>query len=535
MKKVLVFFMLVMMLNHSLAQEKTVNVATIRDSLDFLYNEKLQRQIDSLNTEFETQKKKFLTKFNVERENYSKKIKQLADSLTVLNQKKSTPAPITSQPAEHKSTYDHGLEQKHFTYLSHLKSKEKKKKSIFNKLGIGGEDIIEFQLREMNNYLNAYFPGARSEKIQSFIVNLSLSSNQYAKAEKELLKYAYFYVDTENYLFTIDKFLSEVNKNNYFKDRKSFISKKVNSVLKKTSLASRYFEYIELLSSYPNDDVKQFFMDEAYDFLSRYPGNKQSPRVLLWMADHFLITENPHKAFIVAQKIETLYKSTTFYPHALFMQADIQENNFEEYKEAIKSYETFIDVFPNNEKTQEAMFRVGKIFDEELKKYEKAIDAFNRFADTYQSADRSVFCLNRASDLYYKELDALQSAVKQLELIEERYSGSDAGKKALYKSALIYRDEKYYKNALVQFDKVFKQYPASEEGRLALEESAVIYLEEMENQKKGKEMLSLLVKHFPKSKSAKNAKQRLEKIAEDEAEKAAKREQTITPENKEEE
>ncbi len=520
MKKYGVLLLLVIFFVNGLAQTNTENrIHTIRDSLEFVYTEQFQRKMDSLKADFELQKQKFLNKYNVERDQYARKIEALADSLKRMELK---PPVVTAQPAKATTIiYDPVVEANHFSYLTDLKEREKKSSSFLGKLGFGGGKLIEFQLLEMNAYLQTYFPDAHCEKIQDYIIELSLDNKMYARAEMEFLKYAYLYISTENYTLTIDRYLAEFGKIRYYKDRTPFISNKVNSVLKKTELWERYFAFVELLSSYPEAEVKAFFMSEANQYLTRFADKGESARVIFWMANSYYVNGDPQKALVTNDKLMAIYPKQPVYADALFLKAKIQKDEFKEYENAIASYESYIHKFPDRDKARVCMSTIAKIYDENLKKYEQAISYYRQFADEYPADDEAVTSLNRIAEIYHQELKVVQSAVDIYVLIQDRYPQTDAGRKALLNSGLLYEEKDYYKNALVQYAEVYKNYPKTEESLTALERSVVIYLDKMGDTEKGKELLQMIINDHPDTKSAKAARERLDEILEKEREEAA--------------
>ena len=138
---------------------------------------------------------------------------------------------------------------------------------------------------------------------------------------------------------------------------------------------------------------------------------------------------------------------------------------------------------------------------------------YRQYADQFKTADNAVFSLKRTAEIYNKELKSLLSAVDTYTLVQERYPNTEAGKLALFTAASIYEEKKYYKNAVVQYAEVYKNYPKAEESLTAMERSAVLYLEKLEDIEKGKELLQMIISHFPKSKSADEARERLKALA----------------------
>lgn len=521
MRRILILISLVFIINLANAQTDSVSstadakIAMLQDSLELVYSENLTRLKDSLKTAFETHLQKDATKYDLERAQLDKKIQMLADSIKILKSKSSSPAKTVLTKGKESFTYDENYEKLYFQYLTNLKD-TKEKKSFF---GLGTEKLTEFKLLEMKRYLAKYFPYANSEKVQEYIVDICSEEKMYAEAEMELLKYAYLYIETDNYGIMVDKFLKKIDDTRYYKNRSAFIIKKVNSILKNTSLPERYFQYIELLNSYPDEKVRSFLQSEARDYLKAYIELPRSAEVIYWCAQEYLKTNEPHKAFITAEKLLNNYPNSPLYADALHFQAKLQEEQFKEHKESIDTYERFITKFPDHSKAQTAMYKIPEIFDTQMKDYESAVSYYKQFADKYQSTDQAVIALQRAAEIYNKEMKALQSSVDTYTLIEQRYPDTPHGIQALLMTGTLYQESKYYKTAVVQYAEVYKKYPRNDASLTALQQSAVLYLEKLNDKASAIKVLNLIIEYFPETKSAKQARERLESLTE-EAEKA---------------
>ncbi|MBN2281332.1 MAG: tetratricopeptide repeat protein [Candidatus Marinimicrobia bacterium] len=485
-----------------------------KDSLELIFSEKLQQKLDSLKADFDLQKQKLETKFNAEREQYSKRIQLLADSLNSIPISEPTPqkAPLEQQS----QSINKNEETLLFQYLIALKSVETKKTSFLKILASPDENLTVYKLSEMDIYLQKFFPDARCENIQSYIIDLTLENKLYHRAEMELIKYAYLYIDKSNYSLTMEKYLTDFNRIKFFSERMQFINDTVNKILTNTPLIERYFNFISLLNSYPENEIREFFLREAELFLIRFSDDSFNPKILFQLAEYYRIKGEQQKAFLSAEKIMKIYPGATVYSDALYLQGSIEFNEFKEYQEAAETFTDFINAFPDHSKAQTSLFNIAKIYDEHLKEYDKAINQYKTYADKYPLSPEAITGLNRSAEIYYKELKALQSSVDTYLLIEQKYTNSAFGKHALYNAGLLYEEKKYYKNAVVQFSEVYRKYPGSDLALLSLEKSALIYLEKLNDTENGKSVLSKIVEQFPGSKSAKEAIERMSSIQSEE-------------------
>ncbi len=477
---------------------------SIKDSLQFNINEKFNQQFDSLVQDFAQKQQKILNKYNIEREQYANKIKTLADSLKRVN------SSIYSLEPDDKD-YDKVFESKYFQYVIELKENNKKQ-GFFNILKFGSSNIIEYKIQEMMQYVNYYFPGARCAEVQDLIIQVLLEEKKYSEAEIEFIKFIYFYIDANNYANVVDKYKNQLRKISYYKDRIPFIIKTINIVSKDPDIAIRYYTFIDLLNSYPNENVREKFPEEAKQFLSLYPGFEKTAEIIFSIAEYHRINKSSQKAYIAYGKVQTFFPENILVPQCLFNQAQIEENELKQYKKAIEKYRGFINKYPNDKLVEKAAYRIPEIYSNNLKDWQKAVEAYKNFSVKFKDSDQAIVCLQKAAQVLYKEIKKVEAAVEIFELIDQKYPNTEAARDALYTSGDLYAKQKYYKSAIEQYTKLFTKYMQSEQGRKGMEHTALIYLEKLEDKENALKILNMIIENYPGTQSAKQAEKRLESL-----------------------
>jgi hypothetical protein len=130
----------------------------IIDSLQLIYDESLMEQKDSLATLFNNQITDILNQCNAEKVT-------LEDSLLVLNDSLaqfSVRSPILDDIG---TGYDLILEAKYFEYEKFLKRQKTKTTDVLF-LSSSIEEIHPFQIKELESYIDRFFPEARCDSIQ---------------------------------------------------------------------------------------------------------------------------------------------------------------------------------------------------------------------------------------------------------------------------------------------------------------------------------------------------------------------------------
>ena len=127
--------------------------------------------------------------------------------------------------------------------------------------------------------------------------------------------------------------------------------------------------YIEAIKSYQ-------------ELLNNYPESKEAPDALVKMASLYMnhsdstlsMKESYMKAAILFRQVYNKYPNSDKAPAALFMSGFVLSNNLYKYDEATKTYQLFLEKFPNHElakSAKEELSTIGMSPDDILKKNSK--------------------------------------------------------------------------------------------------------------------------------------------------------------------
>jgi len=492
----------------------------IIDSLQISFEDKLQEIIDSVRTFYENKIEDesavrdavidSLTKAFQEIDSinvmYSEQVKTLGDSVMNLNTRLLFPSKGIVPG------YDINLEDKYFSYCKMLKMEESKQKKSILKLKGGGEDIYPFQIKELKRYLEIFFPEARCDSVQDFLTQLYIREGDWIKAEFSLLKFIHLYPNSPLYeeVKNIRSGIFRTEKS-YRKDS-DYLMSLIGTIPAYHKMDVRYFKFVELLKGFPNPGIKNHFIKEANNFLQVYPFSPKSPQVNLWIGETLLEKEQPQCAFTYYNRLMTFYPESDEMRIALYRTGLIQEEKFEEYKNAIESFNSLIEKFPDDTLALSAHYHIAKIADIYLKNWEKAVKEYQVFADSCSESEKSISALMRKAAILASEMNLIEAAVVTYKSIDERYPDTPGAYKSIISSGDLYESHKRYEAAIARYMSLFEKYPESDKALKALEKVAAIYSGKIKDVDKTIETLNLITANFPGTKSEAKALKQLKKL-----------------------
>lgn len=494
-------------------EEAVGDIQTLRqfiiDSMTLVYDEKLMEQKDSLVMLLNTQITDILNQNSMEITKYRKTIRALQDSLKA-RQTTTSAIVATGEPQ-----FDPESEQKYFEYEKFVKLQEKKTKSGFLILTTEIEDIHPFQVKQLEQYLDTYFPAARCDSIQDFLTQIYIRQQDWANAERSILKFIYLYPESPlaEEIKTIRTGIFQTEKT--YKSYTDFLMNVVASTPAYPDVETRYFRFVELLKDFPDPAVKAMFPDEAQTFLYRYPFSGYAAQACLWLAQYYAENLRPQSAFITYRRLMIFYPESPEMVTALYQSALLQEKEFEEFDQAMETLSRFIEHFPDDTLTAYAHHRIAQIAHIKKQNWEQATTEYQTAADLFMKAGKdnlSTEALIRRAVILADQMNLVQDAISTYLSIDDRFPGTPAAHQAIMAAGDLYARHKQYDAATTEYMKLYEKYPDAKNTVDALTKAANIFDSQLGDHDKTVEILNLIITNYPDSRDAKSAKKQLKKI-----------------------
>jgi len=484
-------------------QEAVGDINTLRqflaDSLRLVFDEHYQQELDSL----ESVCKAKIEDLQVESARLADLNKSLTDSLN-----KS----IYQKPPSEAERFDPQLESRYFEYEKTQKMDTPKRKTGFLIMASLLEDITPFQIEELKSYFDIYYPSARTDSVLDFIIQLNIRASDWPNAGRHIIKFLYLFPNSSLYeeIKSVRAGIFQTEK--YYRSWSTYLTELFNNLPQLPQEDVRYFRYVELLKSFPDQTVQNAFIPEARRFLTLYPSSQYAADVSIWIANAFLSSGRPHSAFIMFQKNMILYPDNVLYSRALFTSGIIQQEQFSEYENAVKTYSDLIQRFPEDTLAEKAQYRLAKIFDENLANSERALQEYQIYADKYPQSPQAIPALMRKATIQAERMSLVEEAVKTYKSIDERYPATTEAANALMAAGDLYFAKTRYDQAVEIYMSIFQKYPQSEKAIAGLEQVVEIYQNKIKDNQKSIEILNLIINNYPDSKASAKATKLLKKL-----------------------
>ncbi|HMA62359.1 MAG TPA: tetratricopeptide repeat protein [bacterium] len=491
--------------------DRNVNWQNIKDSLQLVYQEELNRKVDSLKQTYQEKQDQFLDQLEERRKVNFEYIQNLQDSLKLFKER-------VGKFQFRNSIRDSAYEARYFEYIERLLDyKDKERKSILG-VSIGGKAINEFKIEVLTNYLNLYSPRGKSEYVQYYLTQVYYNQKMYAEAELSFLKYLYFYTDSPSYSDMKHEQLKLILGNSYFKERSSHIVKIMDNIDESLSFQDRYYNFINEIQTYPNQELVQYFQPEVDNYLNLFPQNRNSARLLASLSEHYQKQEKVQYAFLTLEKIIHLFPHFPEASQAMFKRARIRAEEFEEYDQALSDYNRFIEENPESKRVPDAHFQIAVLMENYMEKYDMALDKYQDFAEKYPDSEFTARAMERSAAIVEEKIKDKEKAVGIYLDIAEKFKGSQTGKKARTKAANLYYEIEQYENSIDQFMQLYRSYPMEKESIEYLFKAADIYEKKLKDIDRAIETLTYITENFPATKQANEAQKRIDDLSKESGE-----------------
>jgi len=478
----------------------------VKDSLQLTYEESFLEQQDSIAYMYTSQIADIINQCANKRDSLERQIQALRDSLSIISDRKHVLEGVG---------YDPEFEAKYFNYGKMLKREESKTKSGLLFLSSEIENIHPFQINELEQYVDRFFPEARCDSVQDFLTQLYIRQQDWKNAGLSLIKFIYLYPESplSEEIKTIRSGIFQTEK--YYKNYSDYLMTVIAATPVYPKMDIRYFKFVELIKDFPDPDIRASFVKEARKFLEFYPFSSHAPKVCLWIAEDLLKNEKSQSSYITLRRLMIFYPNCIEIPVALYNSAKIQEKNFQEYQNAIDNYYRFIENFPDDTLAAYAHYRIAKLADSQLNNWEKATKEYQIAADLFlpvQKTKMGIAALTRRALILADEMNLIQDAVSTYRSIDAHFPNTPDAHQALMAAGDLFNRHKQYESAAFQYINLYEKYPEAENVLDALEKAVKIYSDRINNQDKTIETLNIIINNYPGSKSEARATKRLKKL-----------------------
>ncbi|MFH1853383.1 MAG: tetratricopeptide repeat protein [Candidatus Neomarinimicrobiota bacterium] len=408
---------------------------------------------------------------------------------------------------------EEALEESFFQYLKYLDGYAAiSVGGLFGMLG-SSEDINAYKIAEYERYLNTYFPGNHSDQIQNFIIKCNITRAAWDEVTVGIVKFLCLYPESAIFRSVRQTGIELVEAEKYFREQKQIYVDLFNGIKNTGSeITDRYYTFLKTIRLLKIESQAVILNRETLDFINRYPNSNRTSEIILWLAEADFALEDYNASYLGYQKILTMYSRSNKLAYALYRSGIIQSDKFGQFDEAITTFRNFLLRFPSDSLAAKAQYKIADIADTKLKDWVQAVNEYQVFVDTYPTHRKAAASLMRLGEIQDKELNQVNEAITTYHSVVQFYPQAPQAVEALLRSGQVFEANKRYAEAVEEYFAVYQKYPDAVETLDALAKCADLYEKRLKDNGKVKEILTIIVKTYPESKSAKAAEKKLSKL-----------------------
>ncbi len=260
------------------------------------------------------------------------------------------------------------------------------------KLNIDDDDVTEYLLKEINNYLHSNPNKAKnSDQLFLWIANLYEKDSDWNEAIYTYTKITHLYPE----------------------------SPLMPDVLFKRSYVL-----------YKEKRAYQQARDSFVRVITDYPENESAAEAQFYLAELYQEKlDNPEEAISNYQLLVETYPKNRHAVEALKRVAEIHDDA-KRYQDAINSYYQIYELYPENPYTPDALIEISELNEDRLKDYEKTIEILKLFATQYPEHEDAAERLFDAGEIYEDDLELKQAAIDTYHEVINKFPTSKYAERA---------------------------------------------------------------------------------------------------------
>lgn len=437
-------------------------------------------------------------------------IRNLRDSIRTLQ---ASSAGAT--PDGRDAGYNQMVEQRYFSYLQTL-TKPREQKGLFGLFGRSDQELMEFQITELQNYLETFSPGARTDQVLGMLGDVYRNSGKDALALAVYLKQLILYPTSEIFQQIQSKVFTLVSDKSSLQPMRDPVTELLNRGLQDETYQENYYSYLELLTSILSTELIDWYLQECQRFLSSYPNADKGDQIYLWMAGAHQTREQYEKAALTYTKLQLLRPDSEFLPLSYLRKGEIYRDHLKDYDKAVDAFQMLTREAEDDSMAIMAHLTVGDLYANQLKEYEKAINAYQQVVSRYGYDSKAIDAYFAQAQLYRNRLNQPYKAVEHYMSVVEKYpEQSEKCASALRNAGDIYRAEiKDYFSAVETYSRLANRYPQhpSVPDRLLI--AGDLAANRLNNNQRAMELYQSIIENYPETREAKTAERELVKLRE---------------------
>jgi TolA-binding protein len=414
------------------------------------------------------------------------------------------------------TTIDSAVDTKLIGYLNQLADYRIESSGITRLFSSRDADteIYDFKLKQIDEYLDRVTLQGNTPAALNVLAETYLGQTDKIRGSLTFLKTAFLFPDTDAGSYAIGRLEELLESSSELGRLYNEVVLNPDSMEVGEESFYKYLSYLQHIRSLTNTTVREWFIDEAHNFLLIYPGILQADRILLWMAQTYHALEQYHSEILTYQKIRSLYQQSKLIPDITYAMAEVTANNLKDYQLGTARYAQYRAEFPAHEQAPAALLAEAELYEEEIKDYQKAGELYQALAETYPDNALAPISLFRYANLLREKLGSSPGALAIYnEILTEYGEDPENGIPALESLASISLENRQPEAAVTFYLDIHQRYPEEVDRAVnGILEAADVYESALKNIDAAIHTLHIILDSYPDHSSVKSVQRQVQKL-----------------------
>ncbi len=379
---------------------------------------------------------------------------------------------------------------------------------------INSETQLDYIILELENYTLIYPNSVQEDEILFRLSHLYGLKTNKAQQLKTLIKLNILHADSpliKRSVEIVDSLVTFTPQLNLTEFNENTI-RQLSNLSNQGSYRLAYLEFLSFLYSAKIDVINNSLLLEINHYkILFFSENKDMDAVLFWQAEIYKRGKNYPAAILNFNKVCDLYKQSSFVPHAILELARLNTSYLKDIDRARDHLIELINQYPNTKVTGDAQFELAKLYEIHYKDKQEALTNYKLQVSAFPDNENHFSALVRIAFISEQLGDYTEALNSNMRIVEN--NGDDKSISTAFKNIIRLHLEKVvdYNMAAKTMLLYSQTFPKRDDAAKNLLLAGKLYLEKSGKNKDAQKVFAIIMKQYPHSKEAKEAKKLLKK------------------------
>jgi TolA-binding protein len=250
---------------------------------------------------------------------------------------------------------------------------------------------------------------------------------------------------------------------------------------------------------------------EIRRFQVRFPDYKSNDRIL-WSLAQLHLADGKNAAALMTYRELLSYQGSPYREKSQFATGELFSDKLKRYKDAVDTFQAFIEQYPDSAQVLEALQRVAVLYADRLDQAPLAVETLERIITLFPKTDGALRAFNEEAKLQRGRLKSPEDALKTYLRLAEEFRYPQAAEALMNAADVARRDLKDFKREVELRSKIAADFPLVKEAPEQLFQAAEVTEDDLKDVDGAVKLYQDVATKFPRTKQGKKAADRASKL-----------------------